>query len=628
MKKAILFIVFLIGFALIGCTTKTDPKLVLEKEQLTFTFEGTSIEKQKINATVEDLKDGEEAKLIFTSKDEAVATVDANGNVTAVGVGETDITITVEGYENLKATVKVKVEVDLDKQFIVNVPDKIVAGEEVELEVTDLLDDGSGVFWVAVTPNIATVTPDGVVTGKAKGIAKFEVHSAINANKVEFEIEVVLPEVEEIKIKSNLTGELQKTTANLKLTVEATPKYSYQEVYWVSSDETVADVDELGNVTVYTYGTVTFTAISAENEEITDSVTFEFFWDVMDLIDYVMVDEVVVKKQVKAIGYQAPGYIITDIIGSVSNFYFGLYQEYERIIPITMDNRPGIPQPSTEYITVHDTASTARSADAQMHANYVNNGGGGTSWHYSIGNDGVYRQLPLDEISYHAGDGSREFELLDTGVKAKSKVKPIVAIDATGYYTLNGEKTLIAAPRGSNGEILKTSQINDYGVTLEIGENGNWWMNKTYYNATYKLISNHGGNRNSIGIETMVNEGSDLYLTWQYTAKKVAELLLMFDLNLDRVKFHHFFSGKDCPQTMRTNGMVDQFLKMVEAEYLIQKFFGDYQITMISSHPDIVDNSGKVVKLPTEATDVTLLVSVQNEAGFNQTKAYRYTIQP
>lgn len=630
MKKAIIFIVFLIGLVLVGCGEKApDLKLVVDKTELNMKISTTGQDKQKLNVTVENLKEGEEVKILFNSKDTSIATVDDDGTVTAKAVGETEITVTVEGYSNLKATVKVVVEVDENNQFtLVNIPNLVVAGENVQLQVTDILDEGAGLLWVALTPEIATISDSGVVNGKSAGKARFEVHSKTNGNKVSFQIDVVLPEVEEVKIIPNITSDKIKTTDNLVLQAEVLPKYAYQEVYWVSDDDSIADIDELGNVTIYTYGVVTFKAISAENNQIVDELTVEFYWDVMDIIDYIMVDEVLVKKNIKAIGYQDPGYWLANVLGSVSNYYFGTYKEVERIIPKGLSNRPEIKQPSTEYVTVHDTASIARSADASAHANYVNSGGGGTSWHYSIGNDGVYKQLPLDEISYHAGDGSRTYGLLDTGIKVTSKRKPAVAIDSAGYYTLNNERTLIQAPRGSNNEILTTAHINDYGVTLEIGENGNWWMGKTHYDSTYKRIGNDGGNRNSIGIETMVNEGSDLYLTWQYTAKKVAELLLMFNLGVDRLKFHHFFSGKNCPQTMRDNGLIDNFLKLVEAEYLVQKFLSDYNISLVSSNPELVDNNGKLLKLPTQATQVTVIVSITNDSGFNQTRAYRYTIQP
>ena len=31
------------------------------------------------------------------------------------------------------------------------------------------------------------------------------------------------------------------------------------------------------------------------------------------------------------------------------------------------------------------------------------------SWHFSVGEDGIYQSLPLDEVAYHAGDGSHVY---------------------------------------------------------------------------------------------------------------------------------------------------------------------------------------------------------------------------
>lgn len=48
----------------------------------------------------------------------------------------------------------------------------------------------------------------------------------------------------------------------------------------------------------------------------------------------------------------------------------------------------------------------------QKHAEYVQNGGGGTSWHYSAGDTGIYHQIPDNERAYHAGDGKESTSYL------------------------------------------------------------------------------------------------------------------------------------------------------------------------------------------------------------------------
>lgn len=74
-------------------------------------------------------------------------------------------------------------------------------------------------------------------------------------------------------------------------------------------------------------------------------------------------------------------------------------------IPKNRSNRPGNPMNPT-YITIHNTANTARGANAQMHARYVKNPLTHVSWHFTVDDsDTVYQHLPTNENGWHAGDG-------------------------------------------------------------------------------------------------------------------------------------------------------------------------------------------------------------------------------
>ena len=114
----------------------------------------------------------------------------------------------------------------------------------------------------------------------------------------------------------------------------------------------------------------------------------------------------IIVKDIEVFGYQFN--YNYQVLGSVSKYWFGKHEVTEFIAPLNKDsgndNRPGTKKASTQYIVVHDTASAAESANALAHAKYVSNGGGGTSWHYSSGSDGIYHQIPDDEIAYQAGD--------------------------------------------------------------------------------------------------------------------------------------------------------------------------------------------------------------------------------
>lgn len=620
MKKSILLLVILLGFMLVSCN-ELDIELEVSNQNVTLDLDGT----HKIDAVLKNTED--EYVIKFKSDNAKIAEVSDEGLVTAKGVGTAKITVTVEGLNELKAVVNVTVELgDPTKQITYEGPDTVVAGQQIKITAIDKLDTGSGIMWIALNPSIAKVEQDGTITGVSAGTAEFEIHSMENGFNIKIQIEVTQADVESISIKSNIDSEQIKTTANLRLTAQVLPKYADEQVVWETDDDSVAVVDEEGNVTILSYGEVTFKAKSIQNDKIFDEITLEFYWDVMDLLDFVINPNPIIKLDAKGWGWEN-GYNPYDaqVLGSVTNFFFGEYPEFEQIIPEGKENRPGTIKTSTEFITVHDTATGSPAGNAKMHSNLVQNFS--SSWHYSIGNDGVYKQLPNDEVAYHAGDGSRLYGLNDTGIKATSKIPPKQGIDSEGYYTLDGVRTKIVAPKNGS-TILTTAHINDYGIFMEIGPNGNWWMNNSWYSSSYNKIANHGGNRNSIGIESSMNQGSDLFLTWHYLAKKSARLALEYNLGLDRIVTHHFFSGKDCPMTLRKNGLFDDFRKFVEAEYLMNKFFSDYTFTFVSNNPDLVDNTGRMLKVPATNTQVSFLITVQNsQTGFNQSKLY-YSVLP
>ncbi|MBL4957408.1 N-acetylmuramoyl-L-alanine amidase [Bacillus velezensis] len=74
-------------------------------------------------------------------------------------------------------------------------------------------------------------------------------------------------------------------------------------------------------------------------------------------------------------------------------------------IPVGHNNRPGYAM-NPAYITVHNTANTAKGASAAMHARYEKNPETPTSWHFTVDEKEIYQHLPLNENGWHAGDGN------------------------------------------------------------------------------------------------------------------------------------------------------------------------------------------------------------------------------
>lgn len=278
---------------------------------------------------------------------------------------------------------------------------------------------------------------------------------------------------------------------------------------------------------------------------------------------------------------------------------------------------------SIEFITVHYTANVGKGANASAHGKYFVNPNQPTAIHYNTGNDGIYLCLDNNKRAAHAGDSAGPiFEWLDTNVVYDGcdidKVEVTVSKDF--YYVINGKKSIIPLPEtytykdrntkhlySDNGLIqLQNTNIykkpeemfNKLGFAFIVKDN-KYYMSKTWWCYTQEYdgaICNVGGNRNSIGIESCVDEGSDLWYTWQITAKLVAKLLIDNNLELDRVKPHHFYSAKNCPQPMMENGLElwYKFMDLVKYEYLFMKKYSNYDIN-ITEFSDSINNKGRVL---------------------------------
>ncbi len=293
------------------------------------------------------------------------------------------------------------------------------------------------------------------------------------------------------------------------------------------------------------------------------------------------------------------------LVSSISKYLFEDLEIIENIAPETNTNRDGRIR-EKKYITVHDTGDTDHDHTAAFWSNVVKvqdweQGRYEASYQYVTGNDGIYHNIPDNEIAYHAGDSTYfDYGLIDANVSGDNE-KPVVTISNDGYYEIDGKKSSIEAPRARkerNGTVIYdrlpiTSDINDTGVLCKLVD-GKYYIGVTYFNSGYGLIANRGGNNNSIGIESCINVGSDIYLTWQRTAKLVAKLLDENNLTFDDIKQHHYFSGKNCPQSIRMNGMWEHFIELVKMEYQVLQFIKEgYKIKLIVDS-EVVKPNGRV----------------------------------
>lgn len=388
------------------------------------------------------------------------------------------------------------------------------------------------------------------------------------------------------------------------------PTYNL-ELEWITSDPTI--ITNKGKITRYVFTRYLELRCNVKINNTTKSFTFWMAVKPLDISEMSQKD--ILENFISAIAVKELSQLKFTAYTNISQTFNGLHfydnidvERIKWIAPLDKDsghdNRPGIKKTSTEFIVVHDTANPGRTANGLAHAKYVSDGGGGTSFQYVVGNDGVYNLIPDDEVAYHAADGRRLFGLIDTGLKATSRL--INVTTRGGYFYFNNQKSNVKIPEGA-GELTK---MVSSGIYYEIGENGNWWINTSYYNSRYGMISNQGGNRNSIGIETCVNETSDYYTTLRFNADLIGTLLIENNLDVLRVLQHNSMCGKECPAALRAAHYWQNFRDMISLEKFGKEHFKDLTFTWVSG-TSILDNQGYIKKDIGSASEVKYSVCVK-----------------
>ena len=535
----------------------------------------------------------------FESSDVNVATVDPKGLVTAVAQGTCNITISSSSYPDIKTVLELTIVEPTYIEAGYETTSYVKVNEDINLTASLVNGEGT-IVWSSKDESIATVK-DGVVSGVKAGtttiVAKLEGNEEV---AVELFVTVLDGEISEI-----LSFLLANHNANIFRSYDlgigsGTPAY-YADIY-----SSVSKV--------------------LMNHELTIDTTY-------------------LEK------------------GNASGDYYAnanLQTQYGGI----------------QFVTFHYTAGMGATADTDNHASYFTGGSADVSIHYVTGNKGsdsngatseVYQTLDHAHGAWHAGDSNsryysnstnyevledgtklRRFEWIPTGVQYDgSELLDIVWTASDDFYfEINGKKTTIKLPETYNYKERNTDHIynadgtissqddltfswakftgrtpesffNDQGFAVKVID-GQYYMGPTWWSYGQVIegrICAVGGNQNSIGIESCVNEGSDLWLTWQISAQLIAKLLNDNGLTIDRVKGHHFFDGKDCPQPLLENDLAIwyEFIELIKAELEVITTFKDYEIEFVSNNTQLVDENGRVVKAPEFATSVSYKVTVKKD---------------
>ena len=207
----------------------------------------------------------------WTSSNNEIATVDENtGVVTSNKAGTVQITATSVANSSIKAICTVTVEVPLQSISLNKTNTEILIKQSETLIVTynpEDTSDNKGIKWTSSSDEIATVDENGKVTALKEGEVKITATSVVDDSiKATCTVKTKRIPLDSIAL-SESTAEVLKGKS-LKLSVICNPENTTDDtdVTWKSSDESIAIVDENGNVTALKEGEVKITATSKSND--------------------------------------------------------------------------------------------------------------------------------------------------------------------------------------------------------------------------------------------------------------------------------------------------------------------------------------------------------------------------
>lgn len=221
----------------------------------------TSMDKgttQQLKAKVSP--DDKASKVVWSSSNESVLTVDGNGLLTAVGDGNATITATVDGVSATTDAITVTTPVVKVSSVSLSASNlKLAVGGEPSTLTTTVEPNNAtnkNVSWSSSDLEVATVA-DGVVTPVKAGAATITVTTEDGEYSATCKVTVIQP-------ATGITLDKQKVTlvgaATEQLKATVVPAEADQTVVWKSSNESVATVDQTGKVTSVSKGAATITA--------------------------------------------------------------------------------------------------------------------------------------------------------------------------------------------------------------------------------------------------------------------------------------------------------------------------------------------------------------------------------
>lgn len=208
----------------------------------------------------------------FESSDESIVTVNKQGYVKSIALGECTITITSKRDPSVYAVMPVRVVIPVEKLRTSVETKTLFVGHSTQISCEFLPSDASmqQAVFSSAKRSVADVDENGVITGISRGRTTITVTSLDGQAKSKFNI-VVEQKPEEIRFQE----EQIKVTVGKKATLKPTVLPSdtnNKKLVWTSSDDEIISVSKNGQVTARKRGEATITATSVADPSVSASV--------------------------------------------------------------------------------------------------------------------------------------------------------------------------------------------------------------------------------------------------------------------------------------------------------------------------------------------------------------------
>ena len=194
-------------------------------------------------------KNTNDKNVVWSSSDESVAKVNAQGRVTGVALGDCEITCASRTNGDVQAKALVHVQLPV-KKVTLNTPPVIYVGESAKLTWRIEPADATNqvLAFTSANPKILTVSEDGTITGVRAGEATVNVVTTDGSNRRAKVKVKVYQHVTEVHMKRHTAYLDINETATTGAVIEP-DKNTNHNMTWVSADPSIATVEAVAKQT-------------------------------------------------------------------------------------------------------------------------------------------------------------------------------------------------------------------------------------------------------------------------------------------------------------------------------------------------------------------------------------------